>query len=276
VDYRVPKGDATGRWNTVYDMLTSFLHLRQPLHLLCFDDPRLMTSWPTPHEWDIVDRFSDILKEYKEATLVMESETEVSITWAFPMMDRLMGTVERLERRGNWSDEAVQQSLQLSWESLRKYYRHMNQSVYYVCLFLDPQVKMSYVEHNWERDWLGAVEDSLQRAWARYKHIQLPAPSESRPSQHHTGRNRPVPLNPFCDEIEQQAQAEIPADELEQYRQMPPMSAEIWASRFESNVLLWWRESGQYLFPRLALMAKDFYPAQGILSLPLLSAPVLF
>jgi hypothetical protein len=84
VDYHVPKGNATGRWNTVYDMLTVFLQLQQPLHLLCFDDPRVMSSWPTPHEWDMVKRFSDILHKYKEATLVMESETEVSITWAFP------------------------------------------------------------------------------------------------------------------------------------------------------------------------------------------------
>jgi hypothetical protein len=109
------------------------------------------------------------------------AKTEVSITWAFPMMDRLMGSVESFKRTGLWGYKAVQQSLQLSWETLRKYYRHMNQSVYYVCLFLDPQVKTSYVEHNWEPDWLPAAEDALQRAWDRYKHIQLPPPSDACP-----------------------------------------------------------------------------------------------
>jgi hypothetical protein len=141
VVYRVPKGDADGRWNTVYDMLTVFTYLREPLRLLCFDDARLMVSWPTPHEWDMISRFSEILRQYKEATLVMESEWDAGITWAFPMMDSLMSAVERFERTGVWGDEAVQQALQLSWETLRKYYHRMNQSVYYVCLFLDPQVK---------------------------------------------------------------------------------------------------------------------------------------
>jgi hypothetical protein len=216
----------------------------------------------------MINRFADILHEYKQATLVMESETEVSITWAFPMMDRLMGSVESFERTGIWGDEAVQQSLQLSWETLRKYYRHMNQSVYYVCLFLNPQVKTSYVEHHWEPDWLPDAEDALQRAWERYKQVELPPPSEGRPPpQHRAEKKRPTPSNPFRQEVEQQAHAAIPVDELEQYRQLPPLSEEIWASRFESNALLWWRESGQHLFPRLALMAKDFFSAQGISSI---------
>jgi hypothetical protein len=60
------------------------------MHLLCFDDARLMASWPTPHEWDMITCFVDILHQYEEATLAMESETEASITWAFPMMDSLM------------------------------------------------------------------------------------------------------------------------------------------------------------------------------------------
>jgi hypothetical protein len=225
-----------------------------------------MNSWPTPHEWDMINRFSDILGQYKQATLVMESEEELSITWAFPMMDRLMSAVEGFERTGLWGDEAVKQSLQLSWETLRKYYLHMNQSVYYVCLFLDPQVKTSYVENNWEPDWLPAAENALHRAWDRYKLIELRPPSERQPppAQRHTERNRPIPSNPFQQEVEQQAHAAIPADELEQYCQLPPMSAEVWADRFQSNALLWWRESGQYLFPRLALMAKDYFSAQGM------------
>jgi hypothetical protein len=42
------------------------------------------------------------------------------------------------------------------------------------------------------------------------------------------------------------------------------MSDEVWTTRFDSNALIWWRESGQHLFPRLALMAKDYFSAQGV------------
>jgi hypothetical protein len=48
---------------------------------------------------------------YKEATLVMESESDVSITWAFPVMDILMSGVEDFENRGSWGDHVVQQLL---------------------------------------------------------------------------------------------------------------------------------------------------------------------
>jgi hypothetical protein len=78
VDFRVPKGDAVGRWNTLYDMLSRFSSLRTPLHLLCFDDPCLMVSWPSPHEWEMITRCCDILQQYKAASLVMESESDVS------------------------------------------------------------------------------------------------------------------------------------------------------------------------------------------------------
>jgi hypothetical protein len=48
---------------------------------------------------------------YKEATVVMESESDVSITWALPMMDTLMNEVENFENRGIWGDHVVQQLL---------------------------------------------------------------------------------------------------------------------------------------------------------------------
>jgi hypothetical protein len=263
VDFRVPKGDAVGRWNTIYDMLSRLLSLRTPLHLLCFDDPRLMVSWPSPHEWDMITRFCDILQQYKAASLVMESESDVSITWAFPMMDGLMSAVESFQRAGIWGDQAVQQALQLSWESLRNYYRRMSQSVYYVCLFLNPQVKTAYVEKNWESDWLPAAEDALQRAWASYKNVALPHESRGPAPPPHPDQRRAIPLNPFKHEVEQQAQAVLPTDELEQYKMMSPMAEDVWADRYESNALIWWAESGCRLFPRLALMAKDYFSAQG-------------
>jgi hypothetical protein len=130
VVYRVPKGDADGQWNSIYDMPTVLTYLREPLRLLCFDHARLMVSWPTPHEWDMISRFSEIMRQYKEATLLMESERDAGITWAFPMMDIVITAVERFGRTGVWADAAVEQAVQLSWETLRKYYHRMNQSVY--------------------------------------------------------------------------------------------------------------------------------------------------
>jgi hypothetical protein len=59
----------------------------------------------------IVKAAASLEAVYKEATLVMESEPDVSIPWAFPMMDTLMSEVENFENRGIWGDHAVQQLL---------------------------------------------------------------------------------------------------------------------------------------------------------------------
>jgi hypothetical protein len=46
------------------------------------------------------------------------------------------------------------------------------------------------------------------------------------------------------------------------YRQMPFMSTAEWESRYSSNPLLWWADTGHTMFPRLAMMARDYYATQ--------------
>jgi hypothetical protein len=92
--------------------------------------------------------------------------------------------------------------------------------------------------------------------------VALPHDSHAAAPPPHPHQRRAIPLNPFKHEVEQQAQAVLPTDELEQYKMMIPMAEDVWADRYESNALIWWAESGCHLFPRLALMAKDYFTAQ--------------
>jgi hypothetical protein len=96
-----------------------------------------------------------------------------------------------------------------------------------------------------------------------YKNVALPYESHAPAPPPHPHPRRAIPLNPFKHEVEQQAQAVLPTDELEQYKLMSPMAEDVWADRFESNAQIWWAESCCHLFPRLALMAKDYFSAQG-------------
>jgi hypothetical protein len=88
ISYRVPTLGHLGRWNSTHDMLDNILHLQRPLRLLSLDDRRLDMWLPTAHEWDMVKRFKEILAKYKEATVVMESQENLTITLAFPVVDR--------------------------------------------------------------------------------------------------------------------------------------------------------------------------------------------
>jgi hypothetical protein len=260
VQYHVPQLDRTGRWNSTHDMLEIIADLQCPLRLLCFDDPRLGQCWPTAHEWDMIKRFKEILAQYKEASLFMQSSQEVTITWAFPVLDKIMEDIEKFHSTGRWGDDAIKQALHLAWEALAKYYRVMSQSVYYVCLFLDPQVKSTYMENHWEEEWVAQGEERLQEAWRRYKNLDDAPHSPPRPA---VTAGRPIPPNPFRHAVEMGSQQHgPPPDELELYRQMPFMSQDVWESRYQCNPLLWWADTGQVLFPRLALMAKDFFSAQ--------------
>jgi hypothetical protein len=72
-----------------------------------------------------------------------------------------------------------------------------------------------------------------------------------------------VPPNPFLRNIEMDAgQPQTPPDELERYRRIPFTSTGDWETRYSSNPLLWWAEIGRIMFPRLAMMARDYYSTQ--------------
>jgi hypothetical protein len=59
-----------------------------------------------------------------------------------------------------------------------------------------------------------------------------------------------------------QQQLQTPLDEHECYWPMPFMSTAEWKIRYISNALLWWAETGRIMFPRLAMMAKDYFSTQ--------------
>jgi hypothetical protein len=91
--------------------------------------------------------------------------------------------------------------------------------------------------------------------------------SEQKGNHHCAGNTTPGLLSTLVEQRKELKvrviQAVLPTDELEQYKLMSPMAEDVWADRIESNALIWWAESGCHLFPRLALMAKDYFSAQG-------------
>jgi hypothetical protein len=149
--------------------------------------------------------------------------------------------------------------------TVARYYRVMTQSVYYVCLFLDPQIKMSYVENNWEESWVREGEERLQAAWSRYKDLPVEFPGWQPMVRSAATAGRRVPPNPFLRDIEmsaRQQQLQTSPDELERYRQMPFTSTAEWETRYSSDALLWWAETARIMFPRLAMVAKHYYSTQ--------------
>jgi hypothetical protein len=114
-------------------------------------------------EWDMIKRFKGNLFNHKEVTFFMQTTEEITITWAFPVLDKHMEDIEQCQDTGKWGHAAIRQSLHLAWEGLAKYYRVMSQLVYYVCLFLDPQIKTTYRENRWEEDWIAEAKNTCRK-----------------------------------------------------------------------------------------------------------------
>jgi hypothetical protein len=99
--------DCTGRRNSAHGMLKIITDLQCPLRLLSTDDPRLGQCWPTAQEWVIIKSFKEILAQYKEAVLLRQSSQEVTITRAFPVLDKLMEATEKFHSTGRCGDDVI-------------------------------------------------------------------------------------------------------------------------------------------------------------------------
>ena len=62
-------------------------------------------------------------------------------------------------------------ALKAGLENLRKWYRILdNSSIYFICLVLDPRVKMAYFQMHWEEEYLEARKESLKKTVSHYFH----------------------------------------------------------------------------------------------------------
>jgi hypothetical protein len=182
---------------------------------------------PTAHEWDMVKRFKEILAKYKEARLAMEGEDDLTITLAFPVVDRLMSDIEAFHDRGQWGDAAIKQALHLSWEGLSRYYRVMTRSVYYVCLFLDPRSRCLTLRITGKKVGFARVRKGCRRHGAGIETFQWRPRTGSLSSDLLQPPGAGFLQIPFLRDIEmsaRQQQLQTPPDERERYRRIPFMS----------------------------------------------------
>jgi len=61
--------------------------------------------------------------------------------------------------------------LKAGLENLHKWYQILdNSSIYFICLVLDPHVKMAYFQMHWEEEYLEAGKEGLEKTVSHYFH----------------------------------------------------------------------------------------------------------
>jgi hypothetical protein len=261
-----PQLDIQGRWNSIHFMFSRLLYMKLPLQHVCTDDPKLGRYWPTDREWALIAKFTRVLKAYKDATEVLSAEKRITVEWVIPIMDALMGAVEDF-RKEDWGDEAMKQALHLGWEALQGYYSQMKQPVYYVGLFLNPRVKNEYIHQHWP-DEMAETTATIDRIWQHYQDRDVPHQDPRRDTMpgpsHHPGQPAG---NPFAHLLGSDLadEEELPPveDDLTRYRRDPRIALSAWKSVYHEDPLSWWAEEGQKHYPRLAIMARDYFAIQG-------------
>jgi hypothetical protein len=214
---------------------------------LCSEHRKLLRFWPTPTQWNLISKCTEILEAYKEANDILMSDTRITVHSVIPLVDELMRSVEDFDKH-SWGDAALKQAVHLDWEALQHFYYDLKKDAYYIDLFLNSRVKGQYIHQHWpEED--AEVTTLINRVWERdYRdrgpglhgesttsgsQASISTVAHPRPGHHHTfGRLLGEDLGEDPNEFPLQ-------DDLSQYRQDPRIPYHEWKHKRHFDPLLW-------------------------------------
>jgi hypothetical protein len=163
------------RWASLYDLINRMFDVRAACHkftLLADDDSRVPNLKPpksyamfklTEGEWRLLDLIRDALRGPSFSCQTFSHSTRPTVYRAFPAIESMQQRWENMVKNPDYAP--IVPALQAGLENLCKWYRSLDDSsIYFICLVLDPRVKMAYFETHWEKVYLNAGTRSLKAA----------------------------------------------------------------------------------------------------------------
>ena len=171
------------RWASLYDLINRVLDVRPACHkftLLADDDDHVPDlKFPKTYsmfrlsegEWRLLELIRDGLKEPALACQSFSHATRPTAYRAFPVIESMQQKWERMVKNPRYQRIAL--ALQAGLDNLCKWYRALDDSnLYFICLVLDPRLKMAYFERHWEVKYLDAGKESLKKT-VRYHSMPI-------------------------------------------------------------------------------------------------------
>jgi hypothetical protein len=244
--------DNQTRWNSWYYMIHQALLLRPAIDVFCAQTGQDLTADVlTNEDWVTLQHINQYLKFFHQATIATEGHYD-TIEKVLSTMEFLLEKLEaaKVEFAG---DSYMSPSINASWSKLDKYYSLTERSPAYIAaMVLTPSQKWTWIEDNWETEWITTAKTQLQQFWnTQYKPVQLVVvPTvESlthEKTEHQLWLEKKRRQPPALDEYVKYCQAQITP---------------------EVNSKAWWMEPAQRVtYPNLGKMALD------MLSIPAMSA----
>lgn len=148
--------DVLTRWNSTYLMLSVTIKFEKAFERFEVEDPHFKVQLaadsrvPTPADWDVVRRISDVLLVFYELTLRVSTSLHVTSHLVYHEID----TVENLLReRGADNQNAncpfikeMEEMMQLKYDKYWANARKVNKLVYLVVV-VDPQYKFGFISY---------------------------------------------------------------------------------------------------------------------------------
>jgi hypothetical protein len=169
------------RWASLYDLINRLLTVRPACNkftLLADEDDRVpKLRFPKTYgmfklnegEWRLLELIRDGLREPALCTQSFSLSTRPTVYRAFPVLESMQQKWESMVKKPKYAQ--IVPALKAGLENLCKWYRILDDSnIYFICLVLDPRVKMAYFETHWEAEYLEAGKDSLEKTVSHYFH----------------------------------------------------------------------------------------------------------
>lgn len=180
------------RWASLYDLITRLLDVRQActkFTLLADEDDKVPKLKPpktysmfklTEREWKLLMLIREVLKvrhscfsayisiltQVKEPATACQTfshATRPTVYRAFPVIEFMQQKWEVMAKTSKYAQVAP--ALEAGLHNLNKWYKVLDESdMYFICLVLDPRVKMAYFKTHWEKKYLDVGIDRLHKA----------------------------------------------------------------------------------------------------------------
>jgi Domain of unknown function (DUF4413) len=161
-------------WASLYNLITHLFDICPACNkftLLADDDDRVLNlKFPkmyamfklNENEWHLLELICDGLKEPALSCQSFSHATQPTVYHMFPVLESMMQRWERMVKPPKYAQ--IVPALKAGLNNLCKWYQILNESsIYFICLILDPRVKMAYFQMHWEEEYMEAGRRSLKK-----------------------------------------------------------------------------------------------------------------
>ena len=239
------------RWNSYLNTFEDAVELKGEYTTFTITSQPFNDYQLTASEWQLVELTIQFLQPFTEATKRCEGDyvTLDKVQFTMDVIDNHYNEQKSLYR----SNTSFLSSIMTSWYAFDKYYKLIDETgAYTAAILLHPNLRKSYIQSAWHKDWVTPGVDRVKQLWLQYKDNNT-SDTANEDTSNLTQFER------YQRKIQaKQRRGKGAQDEFERFITAP-------AESIDTPPLSWWLESSQRrTYPALSKMAIDVLSAMAM------------